>query len=1030
MTFEEEDELFDAILSNPSKTTATFEDQEEGDSYSQSEMKKGPAVADAFSEQVEIQVANESSATTAEVATSAQVLSLSHEVRHEVAIPEAYPYIPLSQHIPQDPPARKYPFTLDPFQKLAVACIERNESVLVSAHTSAGKTVVAEYAIATALRAKQRVIYTSPIKALSNQKFRELGEQFDGDVGLMTGDVTLNSEASCLVMTTEILRSMLYRGSEVMREVSWVIFDEIHYMRDKERGVVWEETLILLPDSVRYVFLSATIPNAKQFARWICQIHSQPCHVVYTNYRPTPLQHYLFPSGADGVYLAVDEKGVFREDNFRKALAVFGSGSGGDVLGEDRNKRRRKGNNSNNNNGPSDLYKIVKMILAKNYQPVIIFSFSKRECETLAMQVSKVDFNVPEETKLVANVFENAIESLSPEDRTLPQIEGILPLLKRGIGVHHSGLLPILKEVIEILFQEGLIKVLFATETFSIGLNMPARTVVFTSVRKFDGKDFRWISGGEYIQMSGRAGRRGLDSRGIVILMVEEKMEPAVAKAMLKGQADPLNSAFHLSYNMILNLMRVEGFSADHMLEHSFYQFQNGDSIPALEEQLAVLQTQRDAIQVDREAEMAEYWGIRGQLEGLRSDMRKVIHHPSNILAFLQPGRLVRVLASPEEDYGWGVVVNVVAAQKRKAASEATYTVDVLVNCQRTDLASSAVNCSSIPKPAIPGGKNEMLVIPVSLAVLDGVSSVRVFMPKDLKPRDARQALGKTLEEVHKRFPDGLPHLDPVEDLGIRDETFKRLVEKICKLEAALMAHSLHRALEMPLLYGQYQAKRELTDRIGVLQRQIKDARSIMQMDELRCRKRVLRRLGYANDQDVIELKGRVACEISTGDELLLTEMIFAGIFNDLTAEQTVALLSCLVLQERSTSDSEGGGQAKLKEELAQPLRAMQDAARRIAQVSTECKLPLNPEEYVQQFRPELMDVVYAWCKGAKFAKVCRMTDIFEGSIIRCMRRLEELLRQMAQAAKSIGNVELEAKFTEGIVKLKRDIVFANSLYL
>ena len=197
------------------------------------------------------------------------------------------------------PPAKTYPFTLDPFQQTAIGYVERNESVLVAAHTSAGKTVVAEYAIAKSLRDGQRVVYTSPIKALSNQKYRDLQEEFD-DVGLMTGDITINPSATCLVMTTEILRSMLYRGSEVMREVAWVIYDEVHYMRDKERGVVWEESIILLPHKVRFVFLSATIPNARQFVSWIAKIHHQPCHVVYTNYRPTPLQHYIFPQGGMG----------------------------------------------------------------------------------------------------------------------------------------------------------------------------------------------------------------------------------------------------------------------------------------------------------------------------------------------------------------------------------------------------------------------------------------------------------------------------------------------------------------------------------------------------------------------------------------------------------------------------------------------------------------------------------------------------------------------------------------------------------
>lgn len=242
--------------------------------------------------------------------------------------------------------------------------------------------------------------------------------------------------------------------------------------------------------------------------------------------------------------------------------------------------------------GPSDIYKIVKMIMVKNYNPVIVFAFSKRECEALSLQMSKLEFNTDEERDMVTNVFTNAISNLSDDDRTLPQIEHILPLLKRGIGIHHGGLLPILKEVIEILFQEGLIKVLFATETFSIGLNMPAKTVVFTTVRKFDGRDFRNLSSGEYIQMSGRAGRRGLDDRGIVIMMTDEKLEPAAAKNMVKGEADRLDSAFHLGYNMILNLMRVEGLTPEYMLERCFYQFQNTASVPQLEDGQSCLASQ------------------------------------------------------------------------------------------------------------------------------------------------------------------------------------------------------------------------------------------------------------------------------------------------------------------------------------------------------------------------------------------------------------------------------------------------------
>jgi ATP-dependent RNA helicase DOB1 len=368
------------------------------------------------------------------------------------------------------------------------------------------------------------------IQALSNQKFRDLQEEFS-DVGLMTGDITINPTATCLVMTTEILRSMLYRGSELMREVAWVIYDEVHYMRDSERGVVWEESIILLPHRVRFVFLSATIPNASQFADWICAIHHQPCHVLYTNYRPTPLQHYIFPQGGDGLHLVVDERGKFREANFQKAMGTLQSGNvdaaaADAMLSSGNAKKRGRGGGAKGKKGGqfSDLHRIVKLIMERNLNPVIVFSFSKKDCEKFALALNKEDYTDDVEKDLVTQVYTNAIESLGEDDQKLPQVLALLPLLKRGIGIHHGGLLPILKEIVEILFSEGLIKALFATETFSIGINMPAKTVVFTNTRKWDGKDFRWVTSGEYIQMSGRAGRRGKDDRGLVIQMLDGKL--------------------------------------------------------------------------------------------------------------------------------------------------------------------------------------------------------------------------------------------------------------------------------------------------------------------------------------------------------------------------------------------------------------------------------------------------------------------------------------------------------------------------
>ncbi|XP_003965234.2 exosome RNA helicase MTR4 [Takifugu rubripes] len=936
---------------------------------------------------------------------------------HEVALPVNDQYKPLKPRVGKA--AKEYPFILDPFQREAILCIDNNESVLVSAHTSAGKTVCAEYAIALALREKQRVIFTSPIKALSNQKYREMYEEFQ-DVGLMTGDVTINPTASCLVMTTEILRSMLYRGSEIMREVAWVIFDEIHYMRDAERGVVWEETIILLPDNVHYVFLSATIPNARQFAEWICHLHKQPCHVVYTDYRPTPLQHYIFPAGGDGLHLVVDENGDFREDNFNTAMQVLrdAGDSGGASGGGKWDPRGRKGGTK----GPSSVFKIVKMIMERNFQPVIIFSFSKKECEAYALQVAKLDFNKDDEKRLVEEVFNNAVDCLSDEDKKLPQVEHVLPLLKRGIGIHHGGLLPILKETIEILFSEGLLKALFATETFAMGINMPARTVLFTSARKFDGKSHRFITSGEYIQMSGRAGRRGMDDRGIVIFMVDEKMSPAVGKQLLKGSADPLNSAFHLTYNMVLNLLRVEEINPEYMLEKSFYQFQHYRALPGVVEKIKKYEEQYHTIEIPNQESVVTYFKIRQQLAKLGKEIQEFIHRPKYCLPFLQPGRLVKV-KNEDADFGWGVVVNFNKKTNVKSSTDAEplYVVEVLLHCSKESVKDSATEAA---KPAAPGEVGEMQVVPVMVQLLSALSSVRLYIPKDLKPLDNRQLMLKSIQEVQKRFPDGIPLLDPVDDMGIKDQALKKIIQKVEAFEHRMYSHPLHSDPNLESVYALCEKKALIGADIRASKRELKKAQTVLQMDQLKCRKRVLRRLGFASPSDVIEMKGRVACEISSGDELLLTEMIFNGLFNDLTVEQATALLSCFVFQENASE------MPKLTEQLAAPLRQMQECAKRIAKVSADAKLDVDEETYLNQFKPHLMDVVYAWANGSTFAQICKMTDVFEGSIIRCMRRLEEVLRQMCSAAKAIGNTELENKFAEGITKIKRDIVFAASLYL
>ncbi|XP_022753462.1 DExH-box ATP-dependent RNA helicase DExH10 isoform X3 [Durio zibethinus] len=901
---------------------------------------------------------------------------------HEVAVPSGYIstkdesiHGTLSNPVYNGEMAKTYKFELDPFQQVSVACLERNESVLVSAHTSAGKTAVAEYAIAMAFRDKQRVIYTSPLKALSNQKYRELHQEFQ-DVGLMTGDVTLSPNASCLVMTTEILRGMLYRGSEVLKEVAWVIFDEIHYMKDRERGVVWEESIIFLPPAIKMVFLSATMSNATEFAEWICHLHKQPCHVVYTDFRPTPLQHYVFPMGGSGLYLVVDENEHFREENFMKLQDSFIKQRLGDWNNSANGKSSGRTAKGGSASGGSDIYKIVKMIMERKFHPVIVFSFSRRECEYHAMSMSKLDFNTQEEKNAVEEVFRNAVLCLNEEDRCLPAIELMLPLLMRGIAVHHSGLLPVIKELVELLFQEGLIKALFATETFAMGLNMPAKTVVFTSVKKWDGDSHRYIGSGEYIQMSGRAGRRGKDERGICIIMIDEQTLPDIGK-----------------------------------------------KVSRLEQEAALL----DA---SGEAEVAEYHKLKLEIAQLEKKLMSEITRPERVLYYLDPGRLIKVREG-SIDWGWGVVVNVVkrpSAVGTLPARGGGYIVDTLLHCSP---GSSENGARPKPCPPCPGEKGEMHVVPVQLPLISALSKIRISIPPDLRPPEARQSLLLAVQELGTRFPQGLPKLNPVTDMKIEDLEIVELVKQIEELEKKLFAHPLHKSQDEHQIRS-FQRKAEVNHEIQQLKSKMRDSQLQKFRDELKNRARVLKKLGHIDADDVVQLKGRAACLIDTGDELLVTELMFNGTFNDLDHHQVAALASCFIPVDKSSE------QIQLRTEIAKPLHQLQESARRIAEIQHECKLDVNVDEYVEStVRPFLMDVIYCWSKGATFAEVIQMTDIFEGSIIRSARRLDEFLNQrftyctqLRAAAQAVGEVDLENKFAAGSESLRRGIMFANSLYL
>lgn len=756
--------------------------------------------------------------------------------------------------------------------------------------------------------------------------------------------------------------------------------------------MVWEESIILLPHRVRFVFLSATIPNASQFADWICEIHHQPCHVVYTNFRPVPLQHYIFPQGGEGLHLVVDEKGKFREANFQKAMATLQSGStdvaaADAMLGSGNGKKRKRSMGGNGKKGGqfNDLHRIVKLIMERNLNPVIIFSFSKKDCERFALALNREDYTDEVEKDLISQVYSNAIESLSEDDQKLPQVQALLPLLKRGIGVHHGGLLPILKEIVEILFAESLIKCLFATETFSIGINMPAKTVVFTNTRKWDGKDFRWVTSGEYIQMSGRAGRRGKDDRGLVIQMLDEKMEPAVCKNILYGESDPLNSSYRISYNMLLNLMRVEDVEPEFLLRASFHQFQKENEAPGLIAEAESLENQASNLEIDSDDDsekVKEYYQMDQQLLLTKSKISKIIQQPEYILKFLKVAGRFLDITIDGENYGWGVLTSCKKKQGTGAGGEAgklavegsdsMYSLEVLLFCvdrhfdslegkeREEDAKDAALLWRGTARHCRPVKQNvdepdiiSMRVFTIGLESIERVSQVRIFAPQALSSLEARKKVALSVKEVIKRFPEGPPLLDPIKDLGIKDSGFNILIERAEALAIRMAEFTKesewddHKRTHLVQLYEQ---KLEIKERARLLRDEARSCQTMAMKDELKKMKRVLKKLGHVDANGVIQTKGRTACELNTADELVVTELIFTGVFKSLTVEQCVALLSSMTYDERNKDDDDPT--KGLKSFLLNPFYKLQEVAKTVAKIQASCGLDVDEDEFLDKFNP------------------------------------------------------------------------------
>jgi len=532
-------------------------------------------------------------------------------------------------------------FELDPFQVAGCHALEEGRSVLVAAPTGAGKTIVGEFSIHLAmLQPGEKAFYTTPMKALSNQKFRELQEVYGEDeVGLLTGDTSINGNARVVVMTTEVLRNMLYADSDALRGLRFVVMDEVHYLADRFRGAVWEEVIIHLPQDVRLVALSATVSNAEEFGDWLDTVRGDTA-VIVSEIRPVPLEQHvlvrgdllpLFDDRAGVATARVNQelmrirsvKGQTFENNRRSQQFRASGGYEADRRRPHKGGRRPVRPANVQRIERLDRPQVVELLRRANLLPAIFFIFSRAGCEAAVQQVRRagVRLTTREERDEVRRIVDERTRTLHDEDLAVLGFWEWRENLERGIAAHHAGMLPAFKEVVEELFQRKLVKAVFATETLALGINMPARTVVLEKLEKFNGEARVAITSGEYTQLTGRAGRRGIDVEGHAVIQWTEGLDPQAVAALASRRTYPLNSSFRPTYNMAVNLIDQFGRSrAREILESSFAQFQADRAVVGLarevkdaEESLAGYAT---AMHCDR-GDFTEYAGMRSALSEL-----------------------------------------------------------------------------------------------------------------------------------------------------------------------------------------------------------------------------------------------------------------------------------------------------------------------------------------------------------------------------------------------------------------------------
>ncbi len=782
-------------------------------------------------------------------------------------------------------------FTLDRFQEEAIEAINHEQSVIVTAPTGAGKTVIAEYAVEKCLQTDKRVIYTAPIKALSNQKYRDFQSDYGDKIGIVTGDVVLNPYAQVLLMTTEIFRNTIFDDINRLQDVSYVIFDEIHYINDIERGTVWEESIIFAPQHIKFVCLSATIPNITSFAEWMQSVREIDIKVVEELERPVPLEHRLFFPGF----------GIGKLKHLKELRHIEKQ--------QIRNKKKRKKKNSKKSDWEDNTkdYKspnlkdiipteLIPYLYKEERLPCLYFCFSRKFCEANAhyhASLGGLNLLDSEKQEQILEKFDALCMQFDIDEEEI--IIDFRQLIANGIAYHHAGMLPTLKEVVERLFTSGLIQLLFTTETFAVGINMPACTVVFDSLEKFDGINFRYLKAREYHQMAGRAGRRGIDSIGYVYAKVEPgyATQDEVGKA-ISSKIEPISSQFNLSYSSILNLYEKYGNDIYDVYTMSLSNHQNLKQISEYNKQVASL------------------------------------------------GNEVKLLPLP--------------------------------TCIHDDI--------------------------------EGMTQIESYHRFKRTTEKKRQSLQMELANLKSNMPPGKSKKKE------RNKKLNPIYNKLNGLNTELSKHLCHECYQRKQCTDRYQAIRKKEHYIQNIKKRQRNIGNY-QRDQIDARLNVLETLGYVEDQTLLP-RGETASHLY-GYELQLTQLLYKGLFEQMTEDE----INCLMVAIVSEPRKDGFFKRLNNKRILTILNAAWNEILEIQAVEGKC----NVAERTQLLEFRLCSAMLNWSRGCEFDKLTDYAELDAGDFVRTFRLVIDQLRQIRRAMK--GHNALVDKLNRCIGKINRDVVDA-----